>query len=1250
VAAAGRLTAYVPRLAAEWLGTDPAAMHRCVEGSLAFVDISGFTVLTERLARIGREGAEELSDILDATFAALLASAGDGDLVKWGGDAILLLFRGEGHAVRAAAAAHRMRAALRSVGAVRTSAGVVRLRMSTGVHSGLFDFFLVGDPAVHRELLVCGPGATVTAQLESIAASGQIAVSDATAALLPSSVLGEPVVGGRLLRRCPPAVAPGLVTSPETVEVAGLLPPLIREHLLDRFGESEHRAVAVAFVRYSGIDGVLRDDGPAAAAAALDECVRRIQHACASFGVSFQESDLDRDGGKFLLVAGAPRASERDEERLLHAAREIAAWSGRLAVRVGVNRGPVFAGDFGPDHRRTFSIKGDAVNVAARVMAHAPDGEVLATDDVLARSQTVFRTRPVPSFAVKGKTEPIRAALVGEPLGERGDGDDLGFVGRTAELETFADAVAGLREGRGGVIDVVAEPGMGKSRLIDEVSSRSGDLDIRRVASNSYDSDSAYRAVALLVRDLLGIGPGGAAAAVEEVLSETVDERTPHLLPWLPLLGTVLDVAIPPTPETRDLDERFRASRLAEVVTEFLGVLLPGAALLVFEDAHLADESSAGVLHRVATETGRRPWLLVTTRRDVASGFVPNERDRRIDLAPISAADRHALLQATPSAAELSPQVLATVAERSGGNPLFLRALLAAAQSGTDIDVPGSVEAVLGAEIDRLSPRDRTVLRYAAVLGMSFSTELLRELDPGAAAELRALHEYLEPDGAGQWRFRHLLIRDVAYAGLPFRQRRRLHQRAGLILETTARPEENADRLALHFFSAGDSARAWRYCRLAAERAHARYAYAPALDFYQRAVESAARVPTIDRAEIAAVLDALGDAADLAGSSQEALSAYRRARTLRREDAVARASLALKEAGLLQRVGSYPTSLRLLSHARGLLSEVPGAQADALRSRLSTRRAFAHYLTAQSRGALRWSEVGVREARASRDDDALAFAFNTRHLACIQAGVVEAEPYGELALAAYDRLGDLRMQGHCLNNLAIGLMQDGRWDDSADRLERAAVLFTRIGDTVNEANTRYNLADLLIRQRRFDEAVPLLGAARRTAAAAGDRELVGLAERELGRALTGAGDPDAAGGHLDAAREVFLDLDLAHELITLDAAVAEREIALGAPEAAIETVSAAIERAHDAAMLLAGLYRVRGDALLAAGDPERAALDYAEGAEHSAAGDGGKERALNILGGAQAARLTGAPIDAIAVADARTVLARLGVRQLASVT
>ena len=172
---------YLPRLVLGWDETSDSKRYRETDGTLVHVDISGFTALSERLARKGMVGSEEVAAVLNAPSPNCSPSLMQmpGDLLKFGGDALLLLFQGSDHAARACRAAHGMRQALRTVGNIQTSAGHVKLRMSVGVHSGAFDLMVVGSS--HRELIVAGPAASQTIVMEEAAEAGEIMVSHATA-------------------------------------------------------------------------------------------------------------------------------------------------------------------------------------------------------------------------------------------------------------------------------------------------------------------------------------------------------------------------------------------------------------------------------------------------------------------------------------------------------------------------------------------------------------------------------------------------------------------------------------------------------------------------------------------------------------------------------------------------------------------------------------------------------------------------------------------------------------------------------------------------------------------------------------------------------------------------------------------------------------------------------------------------------------------------------------------------------------
>jgi len=239
---------YLPRLVIDWITTAPDEHHQEQVGTVAFVDISGFTKLSEGLARHGKVGAEELTAAIGTCFVTLLdlAVAYGGRLLKFGGDALLLFFSGEAHEARASRAAIEMRRALREVGRLTVLGQRVALRMSVGVHSGLFHFFLVG--ASHREFIVAGPGARTVVTMEGTADAGKIVLSPKTAAALRPAVVGAAKGPGLLLRRAPSV--PDDSFKPfervaDDVDLVRGIPVGLRDALLTAHQESEHRRVTV---------------------------------------------------------------------------------------------------------------------------------------------------------------------------------------------------------------------------------------------------------------------------------------------------------------------------------------------------------------------------------------------------------------------------------------------------------------------------------------------------------------------------------------------------------------------------------------------------------------------------------------------------------------------------------------------------------------------------------------------------------------------------------------------------------------------------------------------------------------------------------------------------------------------------------------------------------------------------------------------------------------------------------------------
>ncbi len=896
-------------------------MLREVDGTIVFVDISGFTKMSERLARKGRVGAEEVTEVLGAVFARLLsvAYAEGGGLIKFGGDALLLLFTGSDHPVRGARAAFGMRRTLSQTGRIASSAGSITLRMSVGVHSGTFQFFLVGND--HRELVITGPAASRTVAMESTATAGEILVSSETASLLPSNAVGARKGEGFLLRRDPSGLS---VASPEQegllegLDLLSCIPIALRDHLLSGASEPEHRRVNVAFVHFDGVDQMVDAQGPEAVAFALDSLVSGIQSACEKHVVTFLGSDIDHDGGKIILLTGAPQAIGNDEERMLFALRAIIEAAPPIAIRIGVNRGHVFSGDIGPPYRRTYTVMGDAVNLAARVMAKAESGQLLATSEILEASPVGFNLVALEPFMVKGKSKPVNAFVVGSAVGAKPKEtvSELPLVGREREVGAFRSAISDVLEERGSVIELVGDPGFGKTRLVNELRGMAAGLPQLITGCELYEATVPYLPFRRLLRLLLGAAPDHDATVVAERLRERVQERAPELEAWLPLLAAVADVDVPATSEVSALGEEFRASKLHEVTAAFLTRLVTEPTIVVIEDAHWIDEGSGDLIRYLARNMTEYPWLLCVTRRDGGSTtLVPEGTGTSFLLEPLEPEAVDRLIAVATEDAPLMPHDAHQLAHRSGGNPLFLRELLsAAAKAGTSEGLPESIEAMATAQIDSLGSGERTLLRYAAVLGMGFEEAFLRRiLGDGMVGDvtLERLDPVLENLGAGRYRFRHALLRDAAYEGLPFRKRRELHAAVGeaIVSEAGADADEQAEMLSLHFFLAGDFERAWRFSMTAGGRASASYANIEAAAFYERALDAGRRVDA-DPIEMLNACETRGDALSLAGEYRRAADAYAAAHRLATNDPVRQAGFLLKRSRMEDRLARYPQALR----------------------------------------------------------------------------------------------------------------------------------------------------------------------------------------------------------------------------------------------------------------------------------------------------------------------------------------------------
>jgi class 3 adenylate cyclase/tetratricopeptide (TPR) repeat protein len=1095
---------YVPRGVLRHLATEPFRPVRTVAGSMLFADLSGFTKLSERLQRRGPEGAELLVNTINGVFDHLLRVAYDngGSLIKFGGDALLLFFEGDRHAERASRSAFRMRERLRTVGRIEVAGVRGVLRMTVGVHSDEFHFVLVGES--HLEHLVLGPGAKGTVDTEAIADNGQIVISAATAALLPSSCVGPATGEGFLLRSAPMdrdlSLMEVLDTPPNDL-VARALSTAVRAHVTAGRAPAEHRRACVAFLQFKGTNGLIATEGVDAAAAAVHELVADAQRAADDWQICFLDSDIDADGGKLLFAAGAPRVVGDDEERLLLALRQILDGSRRLPIRIGVNRGPVFTGEIGPPYRRAYTVMGDTTNLAARVMGKSRMGELWATPGILDRSTTKFDTVQLEPFAAKGKAALVQAYSVGPPLRVRpvvAEGAAPELVGRDAELERLCRAQRAAGQGRGSLVELLGEPGVGKSRLAAALPVE--DVRLVHVTCESHLAAVPYSLWHGLLRRLLGLARADPVERVGDVLARAATRA--GVAEYLPLLGTAIGLDLPETPTTANLLPQFCTARLHEAVLALLAPELGRPTRLEIEGVQLIDEASAGLMAALASRVADSRWLVLALRRH-GPGHAYGEPAERIELGPLTPAQSTALAHAVTDTAPLPPHRVEAVVQRAGGNPQFLLDLLAAAGG----DLPDSAQAAAMAQIDALGPGDRSLVRRAGALGSVFPPALAAAvLGPDADADAWArLDPVLATTPDGHLRFRRDAVQEAAYAGVPFAERRALHADIAAALQEGLAGAVDPGVLGRHYRLAEQPERAYPLFREAAEAATASAAPVDAAAHYRAALDSG-RATAVPPAELAVLWEGLGDALRLAAEGPAADRAYREARRAVGADPLRQAQLMHRQARLAQRAGHPATGVRWARRGRRLLDGVPAA--EAWRARLLAAEAANRMDQGRRREAVRLCEAALQLAGPGTDEiaqRAIAHAGFLLDWALVTLGRPAEATHSARSLEIYRGLGELEDSAHVLNNMGMFAYWAGRWDDAVALYRECGDVAARIGDEEVVATSRANVGEVLADQGHLAEGETALRDALRIWRAAGNHGGTGFARMLLGRSAARGG-------------------------------------------------------------------------------------------------------------------------------------------------
>jgi class 3 adenylate cyclase/tetratricopeptide (TPR) repeat protein len=782
---------------------------------------------------------------------------------------------------------------------------------------------------------------------------------------------GTPVTPGKkFCRSCGAALTTepaGRFASPESYT-----PKHLAEKILTSKAalEGERKQVTVLFADLKGSMELLADRDPEGARKVLDPVLELMMEA-----VHRYEGTVNQVmGDGIMALFGAPLALEDHAVRACYAAlrmqqavkqyaEEVRRSEGvAIQIRVGLNAGEVVVRSIGSDLRMDYTAVGQTTHLAARMEQLATPGSILMTADGLRLAEGYIEVRPLGPVSVKGLGGPVDvyevtgAGPVRTRLQASAARGFTRFVGRDAEIEQLRQSQEQARTGRGQVVAVVGEPGVGKSRLFHEFvrSHRTQGWLVLESTSASYGKATTYLPTIELLRAYCRIEARDDPRTVKTKVTGTLLALDRTLEDAIAPVLALLDV-LPADDPFLALDPTHRRQRtLGAIKRMLLRESQAQPLLLVFEDLHWIDDETQAVLDALIEGLpSARVLLCVNYRPEYRHGWGGKTyyRQLRVDPLPPESADE--LLRALAGEDRGLDQLKQMLVDRTEGNPFFLeesvrtlvetgvlvgeRGQYRVARATDAIQLSASVQAILAARIDRLASEDKRLLQTAAAIGTDVSAALLQAISEGSDEQLRAglarlqsaefLYEAsLFPELV--YTFKHALTHEVAYGSLLADRRRDLHARIVRAIEElgTARLEEEVERLAHHAFRGEVWDKAVAYLHQAGRKAASRSAHREATAAFEQALVALQHLPetreTIERGvDLRLELDF---GLFLRIESRRSLEILRQAESAAQSlgDQRRLGSIGSRIGDRLRAIGEYDAAIERLQHALHIANEL----------------------------------------------------------------------------------------------------------------------------------------------------------------------------------------------------------------------------------------------------------------------------------------------------------------------------------------
>jgi len=852
-------------------------------------------------------------------------------------------------------------------------------------------------------------------------------------------------------------------------------------------------------------------------------------------------------GDSVLAFFGAPIAHEDDAQRAILAGLDIVQgiqpfrekieqrYKLDFNVRVGINTGLVVVGGVGSDLFMEYTALGDAINIAARMEQTAEPGTIQIAEDTFKKIAHFFDTESVEGVEIKGKTEPIKVFRVLKaketPVSQRGiTGIDAPMIGRVGEIDQFSRILDEVKKGRGQIVSLIGDAGLGKSRLLNEVQEiwKTMDLSVdafgklesrwNQVFGVSYELTRPYGLIQQLIRNFIGLTSSDSPEMVREILSDTlrsagVEIRTATLGMFETILG------IEETTNGNQLEgEELKKAIYRELLLTLDYLAQQGPTVIALDDLHWADQTSAEFIVHLFQLTDRLPILFICTFRPdhTSPAWMVKQaaetdyahRYTEIHLSPLSNKDSNALVEALFAADDIPLDVRRMILEKSDGNPFFMEEVirtlidndivvqdaddgrLIVTSSTDDIMIPDNLQALLAARIDRLEETAKHVLQLASVIGRSFYHQVLVKISDAADTldyelnNLQRLDLILENarEPYIEYIFRQALTQETAYNSILLKHRRQFHKMVGeaLLHLYPDRVDEYAAVLGYHFYQAQDP-RALIYFQMEGDSAFRLYANAEAIGYYRKAIEAAMWDENPDLDQLVYLYMRRGRAYELNSQFSKALETYKDMEALaQKHEAV---SVEFEAVMAQAQIHSVPSTefnllagLDLIKKATAIAEQLNDQAALAKIYWITTNLYRFHQSLDE---AQLMGEKAIALARDLGLEEQLAYSLtDTAHTYNLNGQVVGAREVSIEAADLWRKMGNLPMLADCLAGLSSIHVFSGDYDLAYAYSDEAYEISSKIDNIWGKSYSRYAIGfvdmergDVDLAIRNFEQAI-----------------------------------------------------------------------------------------------------------------------------------------------------------------------------------